>query len=250
TVLPPDVNSSGLRWKGRKGFIRVGLQSIKGLSLKTQERIISGRGKGGYKNLEDFLSCVHPDEGEARALIHSGALDSLAPSQNHTHLLWKLARWQREKDRLARESQTESLFGGRDEELCPAFPPGSEIERLRRQFAVLGFLVDRHPIVLFADALPRKGLVKAADLKRHAGRRVRLAGWLITGKVVSTKQGDPMRFLTFEDETGLVETTFFPEAHRRFCHMLDWQRPYILSGKAEEDYGAMTLTVDQVSRVR
>jgi DNA polymerase III alpha subunit len=44
------------------------------------------------------------------------------------------------------------------------------------------------------------------------GRRVRLAAWLITGKVVHTRHGDPMEFLTFEDETGIVETTFFPGA--------------------------------------
>ena len=40
-----------------------------------------------------------------------------------------------------------------------------------------------------------------------------LAGWLITGKVVKTKKGDPMKFLTFEDETGIVETVFFPKPY-------------------------------------
>jgi DNA polymerase-3 subunit alpha/error-prone DNA polymerase len=73
---------------------------------------------------------------------------------------------------------------------------------------------------------------------------------LITGKVVSTKHGDPMEFLTFEDETGLVETTFFPEAYRKFCYMLDRSRPYILYGKVEEDFGALTLTVKKVATIR
>ena len=59
-----------------------------------------------------------------------------------------------------------------------------------------------------------------------------------------------MEFLTFEDETGLVETTFFPEAYRRFCHLLDRERPYLLSGKVEEDWGAVTLTVDSASPIR
>ncbi|CAB1056196.1 hypothetical protein D1BOALGB6SA_932, partial [Olavius sp. associated proteobacterium Delta 1] len=30
-----------------------------------------------------------------------------------------------------------------------------------------------------------------------------------------------MEFLTFEDETGIVETTFFPQTYHRFCHMID-----------------------------
>jgi DNA polymerase III alpha subunit len=56
-----------------------------------------------------------------------------------------------------------------------------------------------------------------------------------------------MEFLTFEDETDMIETTFFPEVYRRFCHMLDWGRPYLLSGRVETDWGALTLTVDEVA---
>jgi hypothetical protein len=44
-----------------------------------------------------------------------------------------------------------------------------------------------------------------------------------------------------------VETTFFPETYRRFCHLLDRERPYLLSGKVEEDWGAVTLTVEKTS---
>jgi DNA polymerase-3 subunit alpha/error-prone DNA polymerase len=99
----------------------------------------------------------------------------------------------------------------------------------------------------YAEAARRAGAVKAIDLPRRVGQQVRFAGWLITGKVVETKKGEPMEFLTFEDETGLVETTFFPEAYRRFCHLLDRERPYLLSGKVEEEWGAATLTVEKAS---
>ena len=58
-----------------------------------------------------------------------------------------------------------------------------------------------------------------------------------------------MEFLTFEDETDQVETTFFPEVYRRFCSMLDRSRPFILYGKVEEDFGALTMTVERVTAV-
>lgn len=58
-----------------------------------------------------------------------------------------------------------------------------------------------------------------------------------------------MQFLTFEDDTGLVETTFFPRAYRRFAMMLDWSRPYLLEGLVEENFGAVTLNVAQVAKV-
>ena len=83
-----------------------------------------------------------------------------------------------------------------------------------------------------------------------SGRHVRIAGLLITGKVVHTKHGEPMEFLTFEDETGLVETTFFPKAYRRFCAILDRNRPFILYGKVEEDFGAVTMTIERVDCIQ
>jgi DNA polymerase-3 subunit alpha/error-prone DNA polymerase len=103
---------------------------------------------------------------------------------------------------------------------------------------------------LFADKLQKRRTVKAVDLPRFIGRKVCLAGWLITGKVVSTKTGDPMEFLTFEDETAIVETTFFPQVYRRFCHIIDRQRPYLLTGNVEEDWGALTLTVEKAERMQ
>ena len=114
---------------------------------------------------------------------------------------------------------------------------------------MLGFLCDRHPISLFAQALAARPTVPIAELRRYVGRQVRVAGWLITGKVVQTKHGEPMEFLTFEDESGILETTFFPHAYRQFCDRLDHKRPFWLTGKVEEEYAAITLTVDGVEAV-
>jgi DNA polymerase III alpha subunit len=129
----------------------------------------------------------------------------------------------------------------------PTLEPDDAQARLHAERQALGFLCDVHPMVL-CSALPKQ-VIKAKELPRFAGRRVRCAGFLVTGKVVATIQGEPMEFITFEDDTGLMECTFFPETYRRFCHMLDHQRPYIIEGKVEEDYGAFTITVDAVSRI-
>jgi error-prone DNA polymerase len=164
-------------------------------------------------------------------------------------LLWEFSRWQR--DRQPHDGRP------RDGDLFPAAPPSNPPpvpdlpeedprERLRREFKVLGFLCDRHPMTLVADGLRDRSMMKARDLEHHVGRRVRTAGWLITGKTVLTQKGDPMKFVTFEDETGIMETVFFPKTYHRFCHILASSRPYLLSGQVEENWGAATLTVDMV----
>jgi DNA polymerase-3 subunit alpha/error-prone DNA polymerase len=246
-ILPPDVNASRIRWQGRGNAVRVGLQSVADLGTATRRRIVDRRETAPYRSLGDFLKRVRPEEPEARSLIHAGAFDALHPGESRASLLWDLAVW---RQRRSHRSKQPGLFDADPARIKPSLPPDPERDRLHREFAALGFLCDRHPMVLFEDALKNRGIVKAADLERHAGRRVQMAGVLITGKVVSTKHGDPMEFLTFEDETGLVETTFFPAVYRQFCRMLGRHRPYLLTGKAEEDFGVVTLTVDTATALR
>jgi len=60
----------------------------------------------------------------------------------------------------------------------------------------------------------------------------------IAGKLLRTKSGDPMAFPTFEDETGVVETTFFPKTDDCFCHHIDHSRRHLPGGKVEQNRGA------------
>ncbi len=245
-ILPPDINESNIRWKGNGNAMHVGWLSIKHLNAETQIRIDVARKTEPYYSMIDFFERVCPNDDEARSLIYSGAFDSLHPEENRASLLWELTCWQ--KSRTTR-SGSQDLFNTIVETAKPSFPPEKERERLRQEFSALGFLCDRHPMVLYNDALKKLRIVKIQDLPRYVGKYIRIVGLLITGKVVHTKHGDPMKFLTFEDETGIVETIFFPKTYRRFCAMLDRSRPFILYGKVEEDFGALTLAVKAVERI-
>ncbi|MFW6374450.1 MAG: DNA polymerase III subunit alpha [Thermodesulfobacteriota bacterium] len=246
TVLPPDVRESRIRWTGREHTLRVGFLSIKDLSAPTRNRIIEERRKRPFAGPADFFERIRPDETEARALIHCGALDRFHPRQHRPVLLWQFSARQKTRHRKNRNL---SLFDDPAPAAMPDLPEDDPRERLRREFRVLGFLCDRHPMTLFEDRLKHLHTVKAVDIPKHLGRRVRFAGWLITGKTILTSKGDPMKFVSFEDETGIVETTLFPKIYHRFCHILDYGRPFLLSGKVEENWGASTLTVDGVGAV-
>ena len=107
----------------------------------------------------------------------------------------------------------------------------------------LGFYLSIHPLALHQDRISRLDPVPAKDLRGHVGKTVTTIGWPVTGKTVRTRTGDTMKFVSFEDTTGLYETVFFPREYHRFCHMLNATRPYILKGTVEQDLGAITLTV-------
>ncbi len=242
-ILPPDVNKSDIRWKGAAGTIRVGLSSVKNLRSETCNRIVTRRKEKPYRDIIDFLDRIGPDETEVRSLINAGAFDLLHPNEDRTALLWEVVCRQMSG---SKRSGAGDLFKKKTAVSKPKLPAEKHPARLRKEFEALGFLCDRHPMVLYAGILKHPGIVKAADLNHFIGRHVRVAGLLITGKVVHTKHGDPMEFLTFEDDTGLIETVFFPKAYRRFCAVLDRSRPFILHGKVDVDFGAVSLSVTQV----
>jgi DNA polymerase III alpha subunit len=81
------------------------------------------------------------------------------------------------------------------------------------------------------------------------GQRLNLAAWSITGKEVVTKKGDPMEFVSFEDESAIFETTFFPKAYQRFCQILDMNHAYLLTGRVQEQYGTVSVNVEDIRRL-
>jgi error-prone DNA polymerase len=83
-------------------------------------------------------------------------------------------------------------------------------------------------------------------MNAHAGKQATITGWMINGKTVYTKNGEPMSFVSFEDTTGLYETVFFLKAYNQFCHMLNEMRLYILKGRVEKDFGSITMTVNWI----
>jgi DNA polymerase-3 subunit alpha/error-prone DNA polymerase len=247
TILPPDIYHSHIHWQGQERSLRVGFLSIKGLGRNAMERVIEQRKIRNFDGLTDFLDRCRPDETEVRALIHCGALDAFAGDGNRAELLWQWNLWQK---RSSVQQVSGDLFDTSalvPKSPPPTLPPEDPHQRLRNEFAVLSFLCHCHPMTLFSRQLERVATVKARRLSRWVGRKVILSGWLITAKVVRTKNGDPMEFLTFEDETGLFETTFFPKVYARFCHQMNRGRPYLLHGVVDENWGAVTLTVEKVT---
>ncbi len=264
-VRPPDVNASDVPYAGRNGEVRVGLMQVQGLKGASREAVLEARRAGPFRSFEDFLSRVDCDPADVRLLVRSGAFDSIAGGRTRPELMWRWTAWNAsrgpERSRRGRagwpapaagERGTASLF---PEGPCPMVPGGIGDYDPRKVLAdeveTLGFLISRHPLTLHRDAIARiRGVVPARELRAYVGREVTTVGWLVTGKVVDTREGEPMEFISFEDTTALYETTLFPETYRRFCHMLSRTRPYVLRGKVEEEFGAVTLTVADVRFLR
>jgi error-prone DNA polymerase len=61
--------------------------------------------------------------------------------------------------------------------------------------------------------------------------------------MAETKQGEPMEFLTFEDETAMYDAMLFPDAYRRYCDLLTAEKGYVVRGLVEERFRTVTVTL-------
>lgn len=248
-LLPPDINESAARCRGREGTVRFGLAMIGSLGEKTVDKIVRERNQGGpYASALDFCNRVPVDRTEAEALVGSGALDSLCGSEGRASCLMELLS--RATVREAGDGPELNLFASgqvRPSRRSPG-PPGRR-RVLESQLQYLGATLDESPLCLWPEVLSLSRSL-GRDLPRLAGRRVTLAGIPITVKPVLTVSKQPMEFVSFEDETALYETVLFPEAYKRYRHLLYEQSPVLIYGKVESDHGAVTVTVEKVEKAK
>jgi len=246
-ILPPDINESDIKYTGKEREIRVGLMQLKEVSQEGVEFIVRERSKHGpFTSLDHFLlrTSGHVHLQDVRVLIKAGCFDRIAHGPARPALLWKALRF---FDTPSASSSLD-LF----ESPLPPFaksplsPPYPCSLMLKHELDTLGFYLSIHPLDRYRNVLRGLHYVNACDLHLHVGEHVTTIGWLVTGKTVQTKDGDPMKFVSFEDTTAIYETVFFPKVYHQCCHMLNETRPYVLKGKVEQDFTAVTLTIHDI----
>jgi len=255
---PSPRGSAGLE---SSGTLRIGLMHLKGLPQRAREALLEERQRHGpFSNLEDLLQRVPLEASDARILIRAGACDSISQRASRPEMMWQIADWYggcgkfkspkaaRNPHAGTREGQLLPFGDGRRRQLPTALPYDRRTVLLH-ELETLGYLVSCHPLDLYREALAKLDFVPGAELHHYVGKRVTTIGWFVTAKAVSARSGESMEFASFEDTTALYETTFFPDAYRRFCHLVDRIAPLVLQGKVEESYGVVTLTVDAVRRL-
>jgi error-prone DNA polymerase len=243
TILSPDINQSQIKYTGKNRTIRVGLMQLKALPQEGREFIIHERSRHGpFTDFNDFLRRTgrHLHLQDVRTLIKAGCFDSMAHGLSRPSLMWQALRFFGGKHQ---EEKTPSLFSPPPLLSHLKQHPYPKDLMFKHELETLGFLISFHPLDRYEEFTKGLDCVKAQDLHAHVGKQVTTIGWLVTGKTVHTKGGDPMKFVSFEDTTGLYEAVFFPKAYNHYCHMLHGSRPYILKGKVEEDFSSITLTV-------
>ena len=95
-------------------------------------------------------------------------------------------------------------------------------------------------------AAASRGLNEPIDSRRIpdcVGRMVTISGTRAAAKEVLTAQGQPMAFLTFEDEFGVFEAVVFPKAYARLMPLIETNAAFLLVGLVQDDAGSLYIEI-------
>ncbi len=236
-ILPPYVNTSWREYRGRKDRIRMGFMAIKNLQSKAVAAILAERKAGEFKSLKDFLVRVDIDLADAMALTNAGCFAELEPEMNHKEIAFQVASYYLQDG------------VGEPVQIPYSREPLTHQERITLEIESFGFPISEHPLERYLPVLGDR-VRKARDIPQLVGQTINLAGVYITRKVTSTRQREPMEFVTFEDETDIFECVMFPEIYKEFGDLLNWESLFVIRGKVEVAFGVHTITVEKLGSLR
>jgi DNA polymerase III alpha subunit len=218
--------------------IRVPVTRVKGLTERTVERLLREHARSEFTSVRDFYFRVAPRPEEMEALIRVGALDVLG--QPRTGQVWEYRRahaafghgtdpdqrWLFERGTRNMEGGTRNAEDERSVGDAGDFVPSSPFrvprlsepsrrQRLLWESELLGFPASGHPLELHED-VAWDSYCPVARLSEHVGEEVVTCGLVIEERVHHQATGEPMKFLTLADWTGMVETELFAATYKSY----------------------------------
>ncbi|AUX11972.1 DNA polymerase III subunit alpha [Latilactobacillus sakei] len=229
-VLPPDINLSQRYFKVTDAGIIFGLYSIKGLRRDFVAAILDERQTGGpFKSVLQFLqrlAAKYLKKDALVALIYSGAFDQFNPNRNA--LLMNLDDL---LDSVKLAGDNMSLF----EILAPkekTVPNLTLTERLDKEAEYLGAYLSGHPVEKYDRVRRYYHVPEVSDLAPN--QNVRLVLFVRRIKVIRTKKGEQMAFVTGQDATGEISVTLFASVYRQVADWLAKEQVILVTGKTEQ----------------
>jgi DNA-directed DNA polymerase III PolC len=224
-ILPPSINDPGPAFSVRDHCIRVPALNVKGLTKRTTDAILRESAQGAFASLADFLLRVRPWPEEVQALIQAGAFDTFG--QSRTAQFWEFRS-------VCADAHLASSPTGARPTATPAprqlwlLPPGNldrlhsvpldepaAVQKLRWEEELLGYPVSDHPLALYPD-IAWETYCPINRLHEYIGKEIVTCGMVIEQRTFHQVTGEPMKFLTIADHTGIIETELFARTYKSY----------------------------------
>ncbi len=265
-VIPPSVNSSGVKFRVADDKIHFALSAIKGCGGSAAEAIVRSREQDGpFHDIFDFCERVESsrcNRSSIEALIRAGAMDCFGA--HRAQLLAVLDRALQSGAAAAadRRSGQKSLFGGDEEEdvadaatsSLPDLPEMDKHDMLLAEKEVLGFYLTSHPLQEHDARLARFRTHLSNQLNACRDRESAVLGGMISSikysHVKRVRDADsPTKYVMFdlEDMAGSVRCILWPQDFVNHGHRVQPESIVVARGSVDKRGGdEANLIVDEL----
>ena len=223
-VRPPDVNAGAYKFSVTNGEVIYGLGAIKGLGEGSISELVEGREASGlFADVFDFCKRVGSGKVNRRsleALILSGAFDSL--NEPRCILLNAIDDAIGQADQEAQNEAigindlfglgavSKSIHGSDLYQRYRNTPQWTGRDVLKGEKQTLGLYLTGHPIDWYVDDLKALG-TKLLDNLEATKDVVRVAGLVVSLRVIRNKRGELFGIVTLDDRTSRIEVTVYAD---------------------------------------
>ena len=244
-VLPPNVNLCEHHFAvDNDGAIIYGLGAIKGVGSSAIESLVDDREKNGlYKDLFDFCQRVDLRKVNKRAmeaLVLSGAFDVFGHNRA-TYIATLPAALQiaeqHVKDKAAGQNDMFGMVSQAES------GPGSynlqddwdEDQRLSCEKQTLGVYLTGHPIERYLEELKNITSSRIVDVKPNRNQTVVVAGLIVSVRIMVSKRGSKMAFISIDDRSGRIELGIFAETFTTYEDLIVKDKLIVIQGEVSLD---------------
>lgn len=257
SIQPPNINTSQAAFSGSESTIFYGLMSIKNMSANLAEAIYQERLENGlYTSLENFLQRIPAKELNKKnleSLIKSGALDTLEQRHILIHNIENILIHIKKYGEVTDHIPQNSLFGA-----APITKPTLILEsleltpkeildqKLELENFYLGLWISAHPIDEYKEILEDPIFPTIREIKESKRKTgMILSGIIKDQKIIITKSGTKMAFLTVEDMSSTIEVIVFPSTYNAMVDTLTVGAGIAFKGKRQDKDGVSQFIVTE-----
>lgn len=251
-ILPPDVNYSVSEFSVEEGNIRFGLDAVKSMGKPTINAVIEERTSNGlFHSMQDFITRMAGaiNKRTVEHLILAGAFDTFGDTRRGMMNVYERmidSAVKQSKDAISGQM---SLFDFADDEdkksmemKVPQIQEFDKEDLLEREKEVLGVYVTGHPLDEYTGMWEKHISARTTDFtvdeetgepKVADGSKQTIGGMIRNLKVLTTKTGKQMAYVTLEDLVGSAEVILFPNAYEKCRKILEGTNKVFVTGKIQ-----------------
>ncbi len=209
-IVRPSINDSEIRYVVKDNKIIYPISNIKSIGVVVAKNVLKARSEGRFVSIYDAFSRLYiagVGKKNLETLIYADCFCEF--SYNRATLIYNL----------------DSLFNYAEltKDIDPSLVMQPDIEEkkeyddtylLEKEKQVFGFYLSSHPTTMYKKDNPYT--ISLNEVSNYFSKRVDTLILVDKIKVINTKKGDKMAFITGSDESGTMDFTLFPKVYRLY----------------------------------